>query len=255
MRPDHVDPALHRRSTMEFSNPYLAQRDLFLGKVIAVHPDVGTVDVSLDGTPYQGGIYRNVPVLSWNYATQTGETYLPGNIAPAAPMASASGPYDQPIPSGEQDVWAVVGHLGSRAQRPVCLGFLSPVHSQVHTKDPGWKVSLHESGVWSATDPSGTVTIGLPDGSALVIGTGTSAVDMTTQNPEWNPKTTPTAYNLTLTLKGNVNLTVNGSVTVNAPEVYLGTDAGTGAGVARIGDTVDLTTGVITSGSAKTFSG
>ncbi len=251
-----VDPALINRRVMEEGgNPLASQPEIFLAKVVALHPDTGRVDVALDGTPYQGGFYRNVPVMSWSYATQTGQSYLPGNIKLAAPTPSASGAYDQPVPSGEQDVWAVIAHLNARSQRPVCLGFLSPLSAQVHTKDPGYDVKLHESGVSWITTPDGQVQINLPDGSNLVIGTGTTPLDMTTQNPAWNPKTTATAYNVTLNLKGNVNLTITGSATINAAEVYLGAATGSGAAVARVGDSVNLTTGVIETGSAKVFSG
>ena len=256
MRTDHIDPALVNRAQMEQGdNPYITQRDLFLGKVVAVYPATGTVDVALDGTPSQGGFYRSVPVLSWSYATQTGETYLPGNITLAAPQTSAAGPYDQPIPSGEQDVWCVCGHLNGRTQRPVCLGFLSPLVSQVHTKDAGWKVSLHESGVWSAISQVGDVQVGLPDGSYILLSPGTSPVDMTTQNAAWKPATTSSAYTVTLHVGGNVTLNVTGNIALNATgNVYLGEASG-GAAVARVGDSVNLTTGVISSGSTKVYSG
>lgn len=240
-------------------NPYLSQPEVFLAKVVAVHSATGTIDVALDGTPYQGGFYRNVPVLSWSYATQTGHAYLPSNIKLTAPIADASGVYDQPVPSGEQDVWAVIAHLNARTQRPVCMGFLSPLASQVHTKDAGYEVKLHESGVFTVISPDGQVTTGLPDGSTVVIGASTTPVDMAKQNPSWNPPTTTSAYSIALNIKGNVSITVAGSATINAPEVYLATAEGSGAAVARVGDSVSVSTttgeGTITSGSAKTFSG
>ncbi|MCL6442470.1 MAG: hypothetical protein K6T83_03225 [Alicyclobacillus sp.] len=255
MKTNHIDPALRRRAEIEHNNPYGNQPFAFLAKVIAVHPDTGTVDVAFDGTPYQGGIHTNIPICTWNYGTKTGQTYLPGNIKLAAPIPSSQGPYDQPVSSGEQDVWAVILHLGGRAQRPVCIGFKSSLDSMIHTKDAGWQVSLHESGVWSIISPTGDVETGLPDGSTILLSTGTQPIDMTEQNPEWNPKTTSTPYNVTLNIKGNVNITVNGSATVNASQVYLGTTEGGGAAVARVGDTVNLTTGVIESGSSKVFAG
>ena len=255
MRGTHIDPALHNRSQMESWNPYARQEQMFLGKVVAVHADTGTVDVALDASSGQGGFYSRIPVLSWSYASQTGQTYMPSNIDLAAPMPSAQGTYDQPISSGKQDVWCVCAHLSGRAQRPVCIGFIAMPGAWIHTKDPGYDVKLHESGVSWITTPDGQVQINLPDGSNLVIGTGTAPLDMTTQNPAWNPKTTTTAYNVTLNLNGNVNLTVNGSATINATEVYLGAATGSGAAVARVGDSVNLTTGVIETGSAKVFSG
>ena len=254
MKARHIDPALDRRSTLENANPYGNQQQLFLAKVVAVYSDKGTIDVALDAT-HHGGFYYDVPILSWSYATQTGTTYLPSNITLAAPFPSENGTYDQPIASGEQDVWAVIGHLRGRMQDPVCLGFMSPPQSQIHTKDPGYAVALHESGTSVVTTPDGQTQITLPDGSSIVIGTGTTVYDMTNQNPDWNPKTTTAPYNLTLNFKGNVSITVNGDATVDATSVYLGTTQGSGAAVARVGDTVNLSTGIIESGSSKVFSG
>lgn len=259
MKAVHFDPALQRRAQVENRNPYGNQQQVFLAKVVAVHSDTGKIDVALDGTPYQGGIVQNVPVTSWSYGTQTGQAYLPSNIKLAASLPSSQGVYDQPVPSGEQDVWAVIAHLGGRAQRPVCIGFMSPHDSQVHTENAGWQVSLHESGVWTAISPAGDVQTGYPDGSYLLMSAGTTPVNMGQQNANWNPKTTSTPYNVTMSIKGNVSLTITGSVTVNAAEVYLGTTAGSGEPLARKGDpvSVDPTTGVgtITGGSSKVFSG
>lgn len=246
MKNFHTDPALEARRQMEQNNPYMNQSDDLLAKVIAFHSASGTVDVAIDGSSHQGGIYRNVPILSWSYGTQTGHTYMPSNIKLAASMPSASGPYDQPIPSGEQDVWCVIAHLNGRSQRPVCLGFYSPTQSQIHTKDLGYEVKLHESGVYSVTDPSGNVTVGLPDGSTIVIGTSSTPVDMTAQNANWNPQTTSNNYQVTMNFSG--------PVTINAPKVYLGTSEGGGKAVARVGDTVNLTTGEIEGGSSNVFS-
>ena len=252
----HIDPLLQNRKEMVGFNPYTSRMDLVIAKVVAVHTDTGCVDVALDDAGGQGGFLANVPVTSWSYATQTGEAYLPSNIKLTSPMPSSNGTYDIPVPSGEQDVWCVVGFASSRSQRAVCLGFLSPIASQVHTKDAGYAVKLHESGVWSVIDPSGNVTIGLPDGSNVVIGTSTTPTAMSEQNPDWSPKTTTTPYNVTLSIKGNVTLSVVGDVSINASgNVYVGASTGSGKAVARVGDLVNLTTGVIESGSAKVFSG
>ncbi len=271
--------AINRRLAMN-AMPFNSQTRPMLAKVIAVHSDIGAVDVAIDGLG-QAGYFNNVPVMSWSYGSQTGQAYMPSNIDHAAPVPSSQGTYDPPIASGKQDVWCVVEFLSGRSQRPVCIGFVSMLGSMIQTKDPGWEVKLHESGVWSATDPEGNVTIGLPDGSSVVIGTSTTPADMTTVNDKWNPKTMTTAYNITLDLKGNLSLTIKGDTSINvtgktsitsvgdvnvassgnavidATNVYL---AGTGGQeVARKGDAVqvDTTTGVgtITSGSAKVFSG
>ena len=270
----HSDPLLQRHKDMTSWNPYSAQPDLIYAKVVAVHSDAGTIDAAIDGANGQGGFYTNVSVLSWSYATETGQAYLPSNIKLTSPMPAAQGTYDQPVPSGEQDVWCVIAHLSGRAQRPVCLGFVSPLQSQVHTKDAGYDVKLHESGVYSVTDPSGNVTVGLPDGSSIVVGASTTPVDMTTQNSEWKPKTSVTPYNVTmnmngdvsittqkniaLTVTGNITMTVQGNVTLDTTgDVYLGGTSG--AAVARVGDAVSVNTttgiGTITSGSGKVFSG
>jgi hypothetical protein len=265
---------LQRHKEITNWNPYSSQTDIIYAKVVAVHSNTGTVDVALDGANGQGGFYTNVPVLSWSYAAETGQTYLPSNIKLTTPMAAAQGTYDQPTSSGAQDVWCVIAHLSGRAQRPVCLGFISPLQSQIHTKDAGYDVKLHESGVYTVIDPTGNVTVGLSDGSSIVVGTTTTPVDMTTQNTAWNPKTTTTPYNVTMNLNGNVSittkkniaLTVTGNITMTVQgnvtlattgDVYLGGTGG--AAVARVGDAVSVSTttgiGTITSGSNKVFSG
>ncbi len=284
----HNDPLLQRHKDMTNWNPYSSQSDVIYAKVVAVHSNTGTIDAALDGANGQGGFYANVPVLSWSYATETGQAYLPSNIKLTSPMPSAQGTYDQPVPSGEQDVWCVIAHLSGRAQRPVCLGFVSPLQSQIHTKDAGYDVKLHESGVYTVIDPQGNVTVSLPDGSSIVVGTSTMPVDMTTQNAAWKPKTMATPYNVTLDLKGNLSLTIKGNATIDvtgkvdvtsqddvavttqgnaaltatgnatisAAGVYLGSSGG--AAVARVGDAVSVNTttgiGTITSGSSKVFS-
>jgi len=252
VKSNHIDPALAARARVENSNPYSNEPGPFLAKVIAVHSDTGRIDVALDGK-VQGGILYGVPVTSWSYGTQTGETYLPSNIKLAAPIPTEFGAYDQPIPSGDQDVWAVIVFLGRRAQRPICLGFQSPYNSQVHTVNAGWKVSLHESGIWTAISPAGDVQTGYPDGSYTLASTGDTPVDMTQENAEWSPQTTTTPYNLTLNVKGTVNLTVSGTVTVNASEVYVGTVTGGGKPIARDGDVV--VGGVIQASSTKVYAG
>lgn len=246
-RPYLGNSALHNRYSMEKA-PYLNTHTLFLAKVVSVHPETGTVDVALDAS-HQGGFYTDVPVVSWSYGTQTGETYLP-NVDLTAPIPSSEGTYDQPIGSGGEDVWAVCGHLAGRANRAVCLGFMSPIQAQIHTKTPGMAVNLHESGVYQVITADGNLNIGLPDGSSIIIGIATELHDMQSENPSWSPKTTSTPYNITIKVKGNVNLTASSIVLNNGTE-----------GVARVGDAVLVEvggtnyTGTITSGSSTVFSG
>ncbi len=249
----HTDPALRNRQHMTKA-PYMDTHRLFLAKVTAVHPANGTVDVAIDGANGQGGFYANIPVMSWSYGSMTGQTYMP-TIKLSVPIPTKEGTYDQPVTSGEQDIWCVCGHLNGRTQRAVCLGFLSPLTSQVHTQSVGMDVKVHESGVYQLITTDGSVELVLPDGSSILVSQGTTLHDMSSENSAWAPKTSSTPYTLTLTIKGNVTLNINGSATVNAPSVYLGTATGGGKGVARIGDTVNLSTGVIETGSTTTFSG
>ncbi len=264
MKDRHIDPALHNRLNMA-SAPYLAQTKLFLAKMVASHPQNGTIDVAIDGAPGQGGFYSNVPVMSWSYGSLTGQTYLP-NVDLASPIPVAEGTYDQPIASGKEDVWCVCGHLDGRANRTVCLGFLSMPGAQIHTIDPGFDVKVHESGVYQLITNEGHVELHLPDGSFIVVASDTSSFDMTSQNPAWNPATTTSDYNITLNIKGNVSLTVNGTLTanvngdatINGSSITLNNGS---EGVARKGDTVSVDvsgttyTGTITSGSETVFSG
>ena len=228
------------------SNPYMDAPTLLLGKVIESHPSAGTVDVALDGANGQGGIIQGVLVGSWTMGVDTGSSYFP-TVDLAIPIADPQGTNDQPLPSGKQDVWCVVGNLNNRSQRPIALAFVNPAQQNTRSSDVGDEVHVHESGIYSIKTKQGDLQIGLPDGSEILISTGNTSVDMTTKNANWNPPTTQTAYNININIKGNA--------TVNASEVYLGTTSGGGKGVARIGDSVDLSTGVITSGSSKVFAG
>lgn len=243
MRPS-IDPALSRRSNQQATNPYLDTPLLYMGKVVASHPETGTVDVAIDGAGGQGGVVPNVPVLSWSAGTQTGSSYFP-SVDAAAPIPSSQGTYDQPLSSGEQDVWCIVGYLNGRSQRPVVIGFLSPFDSTTRSNAVGDQVEVHESGVFSVTTKDGDLQIGLPDGSYILISTGTTPVDMTSKNSAWNPTTTATPYQVTMNF--------NGPVTVNAPQVYFASEDGSGKAIVRDGDSV--VNGVVQASSTKVFSG
>src|SRR5579875_2442283 len=205
----------NRRSTLQ--NPYGNAPPLLLGKVIASYPEYGTVDVAVEGANTQGGTYRNVPVMSWSMGSQTGASYFP-TVNHARPSPTPYGTYDQPIPSGESDVWCVIGHLNGRSQRPVVLGFLHPYQQTTRSSNVGDLTDAHESGVYKLIDKDGSVQIGFPDGSYVLVSASTTPIDMTTKNPNWNPKTTSTANNLTISVKGNVGITVDGNVTISAKE-------------------------------------
>jgi len=242
MRPT-IDPALTRRGNLS-NNPYLDTNLLYMGKVIASHPSTGTVDIAIDGSNGQGGIYKNVPVMSWSMGTQTGESYFP-SVDLAAPIPQSQGTFDQPLSSGKSDVWCVVGHLNARSQRPIVLGFLNPFSQNTRSSQVGDHVSVHESGVYQITTQSGHYEFHLPDGSYIIFATDSTPINMQSKNANWNPKTTTTSYNVTVN--------VNGAVTINAPEVYIGTSQGNGKPVARQGDAV--VNGVITGGSSKVYAG
>lgn len=250
----------NRRNTLQ--NPYGNAPPLLLGKVIASYPQYGTVDVAVEGTNVQGGVYRNVPVMSWSMGSQVGASYFP-TINHARPSPTPYGTYDQPIPSGESDVWCVIGHLNGRSQRPVVLGFLHPYQQSTRSSNVGDLVDAHESGVYKYIAKNGTVQIGFPDGSYVLISPSTTPVNMTSVNPNWNSKTTSTANNLTISVKGDIALNVVGNATISAQtatieanKVYLGTNGG-GSPVARVGDQVVVNgqTGTITTGSSIVSSG
>ncbi len=199
-----VDPSLTNRANLAY-NPYLDATQLYLAKVIQVHPENGTVDVALSGTGGQGGKYTNVPVLSWSMGSQVGEVYFP-TIDQALPLTVPNGVYDQPVSSGGKDVWCVVGHLNGRANRPVVLGFLTTLNGQTNVSEVGMKVSLHESGIYHVVNKEGHYELHFPDGSYIIVGQDSSPLDMTSVNPNWNPATTTTPNNLTAHFQGSVNI-------------------------------------------------
>lgn len=226
-----IDPALRNHARMK-DGPYENMSRIFAGKITAMHPDRGTVDIALNGAISQGGFYTEVPISSWSYGTQTGSTYMP-TIKLAAPMATKVGTYDQPIPSGEEDVWAIVGHLNNSAQRPVVLGFMSPYGAQTHVNAIGMELHVHETGVWhalyndSSTTPNDREEWHGPEGSQRIVGIDASKTwTMTNYNKKWAPRTisgTTYPYSVaelwqgTMSITANNNLGKSNAITVSAP--------------------------------------
>lgn len=239
-----IDPSLQQRKNL-YQNPYMDTHLLYMGKVIASNPENGTVDIAIDGANGQGGTYHNVPVMSWSMGVQTGMSYFP-TVDHAVPIPFPQGTYDQPLTSGKQDIWCIVGHLNGRAQRPVVLGFINPLNQNTRSNTVGDRVDVHESGVYSITTKEGDFEVHFPDGGYILISPGTTPVDMTQKNANWTPATSANTFNVTMNFSG--------TVVVNAPTIILGAASG-GEAVARIGDTVNLSTGVIETGSSKVFSG
>ena len=246
------------------------QSRLQWGKVVARHPETGTMDVAIS----QGGTLREVPVSGPWLSNTAGQVYQPHHDL-AAPLPSTGGVWDIPIASGKTDLWAIVGFVQSSGQQttpnsPIILGFLPDRDGQMVFTTPGLAVWRHESGVYHVTYP----TVGQhdewhwPDGSALVVGTDTTPATMTNENAAWAPPTTSTPAQVTFTHASGARLTIDpsGNVAVSAaPGKTLTFNGGT-KGVARIGDTVSVSgsdsagdtftaTGTITSASTTVLSG
>jgi len=239
------------------------QSRLQWGKVVARHPADGTMDVALSA----GSTLRRVRVAGPWLSTTAGQTYQPYHDL-TAPLPSPEGVWDVPLASGGTDLWAIVGFLQAGGQQttpnaPVIVGFLPDNTSQLNLQTPGIAVWRHESGVYHVTLP----TVGQhdewhwPDGSALVIGTDTEPVDLTTENAAWAPPTMSTPASVTYQHASGAHVTIDpqGNIAVSAaPGATLTFNGGT-AGVARVGDAVqvDLSTGTgtITSGSTTVLSG
>lgn len=256
------DPALINHHKIKQQNPFVNQTRIYLGKVMAVHPERGTIDVALDYATTPAGYYAEVPVMSWSYGSKTGQTYMPTitlTEAVAIPNTTYEPPFEHP---NTNNVWAVIAHLDASAQNPICLGFLSRLTSQAHTSQVGMQLMVHESGVYTIITQTGNVELHLPDGSVIMAApTGASATDMTQYNPNWEPATTTTPYAITINTTGaitinggTVTITGSPSITLNSGTVALGSSSG--KPVAREGDTVSVTvngtvyTGTITSGSS-----
>jgi len=251
------DPALVSKESNN-QGPYRHLTQLLLGKVVAFHPAQGTADVALTNVAAGGGFYRNVPVLSWVMGTQVGESYYP-RVDAALPLADPSGPYDVPLPSGQADVWCVVGHVLGRSRSPAILGFLPPQTSEVLHASEGLRVGLHESGVYWVTTSGAHDERHYPDGTAIIVGPDTEPYDMAAENPSWKPPTTGALnYTVLHSTGARLQITSTGAVNVEAAsgqQVTLGT--GSPAPVARKGDPITVTvggtqyTGEISEGSAE----
>ena len=240
------------------------------GKVVARHPDDGTMDVALS----QGSTLAHVPVGAPWLSNTAGQIYQPHHDL-TAPTPHPDGVGDLPIGSGGTDLWAIVGFVQSNGQMktpnaPIILGFLPVSDGQMTFQTPGIAVWRHESGVVHVTLPP----VGqhdewhYPDGSYLVVGSDTTAHDMTTENAAWDPPTTDTPANVTFHHASGASFTIDsaGNIAVSAaPSGTITLNGGT-EGVARVGDAVSVSgtdsagdtftaTGTITSGSTTVKSG
>ncbi len=240
------------------------------GKVVARHPDDGTMDIALS----QGSTLTHVPVTGPWLSTSAGQVYQPHHDL-TAPLPTAQGVWDLPIGSGKTDLWALVGFVQSNGQMhtpnaPIILGFLPTSDGQMVFQTPGIAVWRHESGVYRVTLPAVGQhdEIHWPDGSYLVVGTDTTPHAMTQENAAWAPPTTATPAQVTYHHASGASLTIDsaGAITVNAASGQSLIFNGGTAGVARVGDTVSVSgtdsagdsftaTGTITSGSATVKSG
>lgn len=247
-----------------------AQSRLQWGKVVARHPDTGTMDVALS----QGSTLRDVPVSGPWLSNTAGQVYQPHHDL-TAPLPSTGGVWDVPIASGKTDLWAIVGFVQSSGQQttpngPIILGFLPDPDGQMVFTTPGLAVWRHESGVYHVTSP----TVGQhdewhwPDGSVLVVGTDTSPLAMIGENTAWDPPTMSTPASVTFTHASGASFTIDptGNIAVQAASGKTLTFNGGTEGVARLGDTVSVSgtdsagdsftaTGTITSGSTTVLSG
>ena len=256
-----LDPALARRQQ---PNALTERWTLYFGKVIAVHPDRGTVDVALDGAGPGGGFYLDCAVGMPYAGSQTGLSYLP-TVTLTTPIPGPDGTWDLATASGDRDVYCVVGHLRGLARQPVVLQwFVLPEGSQMLFETPGIRVDRHESGVYRVTLPTAGQhdEIHWPDGTYLLVGANTTPHPMTTENPAWNPPTASAgSWTLHHASGASVQIAPDGTITVNAASGQdLVLNGGTAA-VARVGDAVQVSvsgtvySGTITSGSATVKAG
>ncbi len=188
------------------------------GKVVARHPEDGTMDVALS----QGSTLTHVPVAGPWLSTATGEVYQPYHDL-TAPLPTPQGVWDIPIASGKTDLWVLVGFAQSNGQMhtpnaPIILGFLPTADSQMVFQTPGIAVWRHESGVYHVTLPSVGQhdEIHWPDGSYLVVGSDTAPTNMTAENAAWNPPTTATPLTWTMSLRGSLAFQTANWVSVQA---------------------------------------
>lgn len=236
------------RRRSEYQYPWLS-----LAKVIGRNTSSGTIDVLMG----EGGPWYDIPIVG-GFGGDSGDLYLP-HFTPVAPFDTANGVVDLPIP-GTHDLWAVVGYLGGNSKSAICLGFLRPLNSQLFTKTQGMAVSLHESGVYRLTTPTGATEVHWPDGSYMRVGDTATPHDMANENAAWAPATSGTKVEVNLMHSSGATVTISsvGQITVtpaNGQTLVLGS-AGSAADVARKGDAVQVTVsgtvydGMITGGSS-----
>ena len=153
--------------------PKFWQNILQLGKLIAVHADAKTADISMVSG---GAVYRNVPVLCPMGSTSSGMSYLPD---PHNPKRNTEEGFDRPEAYGQRDIFAVVGFVEGQGSMPIILGFRYPEKNQLsfsnivganqqlerHESDRYHRVTGDTVSKFGGQDVSGEEEIRWPDNS------------------------------------------------------------------------------------------
>jgi hypothetical protein len=194
-----------------------------LARVLAVHPESGTIDAvcTLSGRKFAG--VRTVQV---GVSSNTGRIDLP--VPELGGDSSVSDPAKLPV--GARELVAVIALYG---KHPVCLGFLPPRRSQMYF-EAGRRIDRHGSDVYQTIDSNGNTEWRHPSGTLIRVSESATPEDLTGQDADgsWkidkNTARAPrlhvrlanggqTKFELVATPDGNVTMTVAGTLTVNAP--------------------------------------
>ncbi len=166
----------------------LLQTGFHMGRVVAVHDDSDTVDVAL----HQGGLLRNVVVLSQLAGRKAGHVQLP-------PVTAGNG---TATPTGENDTYAIIGYLQGKTLMPLVFGYLSPRDHALINRPVGASVRR---------DVGGQVSIAYPDGATeYVHGGGRLRLGETLESPDLDSSLVPASDNpLQASFVNSVGVNIN----------------------------------------------
>lgn len=236
--------------------PYAAP-GLLVGRVVAVHRDIHSVDVVL-GT---AEIARRMRVVGTNVGTRAGLQYLqtPSNtITETLP----DGPLGSFNDDGNRSLYALVHFIADDPNNPVVIGFLPPHISQMMFDRPGFRIDRHESDLYTHTEngPASTYDSDTdttipdfewyhPSGLFLRVGQATTHNDLTGHDAQGLAKFRGTA-------NANTALGTAGPDSADFTDVVVKHPTGTGFTIDKNGNLTltlspNATLNIVTSGTGK----
>ena len=223
---------------------------LRLAQVTGVHPERRTVELTyLDS----GGRVAEAHIASGVVGSDAGTWAVP-NVPRPGTEGQAGG-----INASGRTVMAVVAEVHGR---PIVMGFIAPLGSQMAFTEQNRTMYRHPSGAYATIAPDGSIEVRHPGGAHLRIGQG--ATEAIPGANGWGvgggspPQITLTTSGFTLTVEpgGKTTLTTEGEAEITTPHLQINgnVDIAGNLGVAAAGGgaaTINMTGQVNLTGSLE----